>query len=123
MRCEFDESLRCKACGYQARKPRTIRRCDASGPETDEPIGIIQQASSYAIALAKWIAAGRPTRSQEQIDAILATHCGPCEHFKNEACNQCGCKVNKHHAAWRNKLAMGTEACPLDPPKWAAETG
>jgi hypothetical protein len=114
--CQWDESLKCIHCGYQARKSNTRRMCGVNPSPTT-----IEKVSRYAAAIAKWIAAGRPTRSQEQIDAILATHCGPCEHFKNEACNQCGCKVNKHHAAWRNKLAMATEACPLDPPKWGAE--
>ena len=121
MRCDFDEHHRCRACGYQAGRPRTIRRCDASGPESDEPIGIVHKVSSYASAMATWIAAGRPTRTQEQIDAILTEHCGPCEHFSGTACKLCGCRINKSPEAWRNKLAMGTEACPLDPPKLEAE--
>jgi hypothetical protein len=76
-------------------------------------------------AVAKWIAAGRPTRSQEQIEAILTTICDakpvPCEHFRNGSCDLCGCKINANPSALRNKLAMGTESCPLDLPRWTAE--
>jgi hypothetical protein len=71
--------------------------------------------------MARWIAAGRPTRTQEQIDTILAIHCEPCEHFKDGACGKCGCRINKSPEAWRNKLAMATEPCPDVPPKFGAE--
>lgn len=114
--CEFNAELVCIHCGHQARKPNTRRMCGVNpNPST------IQKAGLYATAIAKWIAAGRPTRTQEQIDAILAEHCGPCEHYSGTACKLCGCRINKSLEAWRNKLAMGTESCPLDPPKWRAE--
>src|SRR5690606_7641923 len=39
--------------------------------------GIIKRAGRYTKAVSKWIAAGRPTRSQDEIDALLAI-CQTC---------------------------------------------
>jgi hypothetical protein len=114
--CDFNTDLVCVHCGYQARKPNTIRQCGVNPNPS-----IIEKVSRYATALAKWIAAGRPTRTQEQIDAILAERCEPCVHFQGGTCDKCGCRINRNPEAWRNKLAMATESCPLDPPKWTAE--
>lgn len=122
--CEWSESLLCIHCGYQARKPGTRRQCGIR-PPSDEPISVMRRASRYAAAMARWIAAGSPARSQERIDAILANHCNPpsapCEHFANGVCGKCGCLINASPEAWQNKLAMATEACPLSPPKWTAD--
>ena len=117
MNCIEGDDGKCKMCGWTFPRPGVRRNCRVLGPTT-----VGETIARYAKAMARWIAAGRPTRTQEQIDAILTTHCGPCEHFTNGACGKCGCKVNRNPEAWRNKLAMGTEACPLDPPKWEAET-
>ena len=72
-------------------------------------------------ALAKWVAAGSPVRSQEEIDRLFAI-CSGCEHFKAKddndgACNICGCAVRKYGI--RNKLLWATESCPAG--KWTAE--
>ena len=106
----------CQSCGWKFPRSGIRRTCQSPPP-------ITIRVAAYACAVTKWIAAGRPTRSQERIDAILAANCEPCEHFSGTACKLCGCRINKSPEAWRNKLAMATEACPLDPPKWEAETG
>ena len=74
---------------------------------------------NYAKAVAKWELAGSPERSQEEINAILEI-CRKCEEFNAEkgACSKCGCNINAQRKALSNKLAMATEHCPLDPPKW-----
>jgi len=120
MQCDFRNGLICPHCGYVARSERTYRTCpavdDAGG--TDEP-SFFARIAAYSAAIVKWIEAGRPTRSQEQIDAILAEHCNPpvpCEHFRDGTCKQCGCAISRSPAALRNKLAMATESCPIA--KW-----
>lgn len=79
--------------------------------------GIIKRAGRYTKAVSKWIAAGRPTRSQDEIDALLAI-CQTCRQYnaQHAACAKCGCSVNNQASGLANKLAMVTEHCPLE--KW-----
>ena len=116
-KCHFDTNLVCEYCGYQARNAKTWRKCGKAPPS------LPGQTVAYVSAVARWVAVGRPTRSQERIDEILTTICDakpiPCEHFRNGSCDLCGCKINANPSALRNKLAMATEACPLG--KWQAE--
>lgn len=79
--------------------------------------GPVKRAARYSKAVARWIAAGRPTRSQDEIDALLAI-CQGCEHFNADAsaCRRCGCNLNNQRSGLTNKLAMATEHCPLG--KW-----
>ena len=109
----------CINCGRPLPALKARRMCGQFSPS------LPMKANSYVAAVVKWIAAGRPTRSQERIDEILTTICDakpvPCEKFANGGCSICGCKVNANPSALRNKLAMATEACPLDPPRWTAE--
>ena len=82
-----------------------------------QPPGLLQRAWNYAQALARWIAEGRPTRPPAEIQRILEI-CRACSKYdpKEEICRQCGCRTNELKQAWRNKLAMATETCPLG--KW-----
>jgi len=116
--CQFSADLICERCGYQARKANTRRACP-SLRSAEEATGVLTLGVHYVSAVARWIAAGRPTRSQERINEILTTICEPCEKFKDGACDLCGCRINRSPAALKNKLAMATEACPLG--KWQAE--
>jgi len=78
---------------------------------------------TYEQAVKTWVAAGSPTRSQEEIDAILAI-CNSCEHFRKgklrNSCAVCGCSLNRFPNGLVNKIAMATECCPLAEPKWTA---
>lgn len=94
----------------------------AGAVETIREPGAMKQATTYALAVAKWELAGKPTRTQEEIDAVLAI-CESCPFYTNDKrprCRRCGCSVNNRPAGLANKIAMATESCPLDPPKWAA---
>jgi hypothetical protein len=78
----------------------------------------------FGRAYAKWMQAGQPVRTQEEIDQIFETHCRSCEHFKplkhrpgRGHCRLCGCRC-KNKRKFMNKLAWRTEQCPADPPKW-----
>ncbi len=119
--CQWGKNLVCVNCGYRARVAGSRRACDRSNGKGP---GIFANVSSYARALAAWYAAGRPTRTPEQIQGILDEHCnppsGPCIWFTGKACRKCGCAVNSSSRGWMNKLAMGTESCPIG--LWGAES-
>ena len=70
----------------------------------------------FMTAIARWTAAGCPTRTDDQVAAILETHCQPCEFYTGEICRhkRCGCKINL--SRWQNKLRWATESCPIG--KW-----
>lgn len=72
----------------------------------------------WAEAVARWIAAGRPTRSEAEVQAIFRTFCSFCYLYdkRHRACRQCGCWVKSEGVAVFNKIAMMTEHCPVE--KW-----
>ncbi len=99
-------------------------RCELYEP-APEP-GLARLGLNLASAVAKWIKAGRPVRTQERVDELLAI-CRACPFLNRtnpnrEFCTKCGCRVNGDAAnPTTNKLAMATESCPLDPPRWTKE--
>ncbi len=99
------------------RYPRMLPRVASNGP------GILRKGWNYAQAFARWELAGKPVRSQEQIDAlyVLCEAC-PAGLFRDGVCNHssCGCPINRETQG-RNKLLWATESCPLEPPVWVAE--
>lgn len=115
--CEIDaETLKCIHC-HEPIKRATIRRmCSALSRFevlAEKELSWASKASNYAAALVKWIKAGRPARTQAEIDQLLADHCSPCDRFRNGTCSSCGCRVNRDTLPFKNKLAMATESCPL----------
>jgi len=116
--CDFDSAGKCRRCGYQAKRAaaKRIRQCGVI--EGGEP-ALVSKLSSYARELATWIAAGRPVRSDVEVESLLAI-CQPCDQFNGAACRKCGCKINRSRWAFANKLRMATTACPLH--KWGGET-
>lgn len=92
--------------------------CGQSAFEADDDgPPLAAQAVGYAKALARWIAAGRPTRPPALVQQIYQV-CTACDRFDpgGDRCRLCGCRVNQHQGGWRNKIAMATESCPLG--KW-----
>ncbi len=77
----------------------------------------------YGKAVARWIAAGRPVRTDAEVRVIFHTHCRRCDQFdpERQKCRLCGCRVAESGPAYRNKLKMATERCPRDPPLWTEE--
>jgi len=71
------------------------------------------QAMNYAKALKAWVAAGRPKRSDEEVEQILVI-CQGCDWYdpSQKRCKGCGCKVTKGAWAVLNKAKMATEHCP-----------
>lgn len=72
----------------------------------------------YKEALLRWNRAGRPVRSDEEVNSILTNHCQTCDWYDASAqrCKGCGCKVTDSGYAVFNKLKMLTEKCPQG--KW-----
>lgn len=71
---------------------------------------------NYFEAIRKWVAAGRPVRTKEEIATLFAEHCNNgCDRYDKEkhACKSCGCVVAAEGSPLDNKLAMATEHCPL----------
>jgi hypothetical protein len=82
-----------------------------------EKLGIsLSDIGHYAAALARWTAAGFPTRSDEETAAIYEQHCRPCPQNVDDRCRKCGCCVSPSKMALRNKIKMATEHCALR--KW-----
>jgi hypothetical protein len=87
-------------------------------PPSDPPTspGLVRQAISYTEALARWTAAGRPERSDKDVERIFHEHCKPCKWYdpKKHICRGCGCRVADSGVAVLNKIRMATEHCPRD---------
>lgn len=87
-------------------------------PDSEKSPGTVKRLWIYAQAVSAWIAAGRPERTQEQVESVLKI-CGECEHFTTRyglgRCLKCGCNVSKGPALV-NKARMATESCPVG--KW-----
>ena len=106
--CEWDCQLKCVHCGYVARKPGTRRTCSV-----ERPPSVTAQLSSYAAAVSRWLAAGRPVRTDEQVGELLAIcQDNRCGKYRDGQCLACGCRVNSSGWALANKLRMATEDCP-----------
>ena len=83
-----------------------------------EPPPIWIRGLNYSKAMARWVSAGFPMCTQEQIESRLAI-CQGCLLLVNDICTheKCGCNCSdKNHAL--NKLAIATERCPEG--KWVA---
>lgn len=76
-----------------------------------------EHAIKYARALTRWIAAGRPTRDDEEVAEIVAV-CETCDKYKADKsrCSVCGCKVHTPGITILSKAKLGTERCHKD--KW-----
>ena len=105
-------TFRCEACGWASSK-RARRMCPK---RADRPLPtFIQRVARFAAAAAKNALEGFPMRTENEIKAILESHCQPCPEFTGYECRLCGCKTNDKRRLL-NKLAMATEHCPLE--KW-----
>jgi len=91
---------------------------DAVQGDVDYP-ALSMQLWTYKEAVLRWHKAGRPTRTQEEVDQILEGHCkNQCEWYDPEKgrCKGCGCVVSASSIAIFNKIKMATEQCPKG--KW-----
>ena len=123
MLCIFtkDKPFRCIKCGWAAAKwldspPRHTCTNPPDLRPAAKKLGIRSiYIKHFAMALARWTMAGMPTREQAEVEQLEAL-CRECEHCRNGRCTKCGCCVSKSRVAWRNKIKMATESCPIE--KW-----
>jgi hypothetical protein len=95
---------------------------DAASPEAMDSASpqptTVQKATTYATAVARWIAAGFPIRSDEEVERIYEI-CSACKWMHAAGyCQKCGCRLSKSRQAMTNKIRMATEHCPLPDQKW-----
>ena len=85
----------------------------APPPETPS---IVRRVFSYAEALIEWAAAGKPERSDKEVERIFHQCCKTCGWFdpEKQICRGCGCRVADSGFAILNKIKMATEHCPQD---------
>ena len=104
--------LICKDCKKDLISPYppklTHRQCFGS-------TGIIAKVWRFADAHKKWVNAGKPLRSAEEISKIYYEQCAKCPEIDHNTCSLCGCKL-KPKGNTLNKIAWATEECPLK--KW-----
>ena len=69
---------------------------------------------NYWKAVKKWVASGRPARTDSEVAKIHREFCAPCDWYDSESqrCKGCGCAVKPKGIAILNKIKMKTEHCP-----------
>lgn len=117
--CIWGPDGACVLCGRLGKGPRYRRMCSVAPPEDASTPGLLSRLTGYGTAVARWLRAGRPVRSDERVAELLTVHCEPCEHFAGESCRKCGCAVGRSKSGWANKLRMATESCPIG--LWGAD--
>lgn len=108
------KKIDCAAC--QQCKGELAQLGGSFNPKVPETPTLVTQARNYWKAIKKWITAGRPVRSDEDIKKIHANYCLQCDWYDKQVqrCKGCGCKIQLGGAALLNKAKMATEHCPRD---------
>lgn len=93
------------------------REAEALRPEGEKLGWTFAMVCRYAKALKRWVAAGRPTRVDEEVAAIEAI-CKQCEKYEpiEGRCSVCGCKILTPGITIMSKAKLATEKCPKG--KW-----
>lgn len=110
-----EECQRCLTGAPEPEMPATDGAPPAN-PEPPQTPGIVRRAISYAEAVAEWTAAGRPVRSDKDVEQIFNRFCKTCRWYdrSKKICKGCGCRVADNGYAIRNKIKMATESCPRE---------
>ncbi len=114
-----DGSIKIKArCSITQRliDPDTCNQCngDISLISPKEYPAVVQELKTYAIAVKNWVGAGRPIRTDAEVEAIHSQYCSQCDWYDKDQqrCKGCGCKAKAEGAALLNKIKMSTQHCP-----------
>jgi len=105
----------CKLCSRHPEAASTpVRKAAETIPQ---PPGHVRRVITWAQAVAGWVAAGRPERSDEEVQHIFHTFCAgspACSWYDphEQMCRGCGCGVSNHKHAILNKIKMATQHCP-----------
>lgn len=117
---------RCVTCGttlppLRSQPERIYRRCPAGGVESPP---VLLRGEMILTAAQRWKLAGRPERTNEEVELLATQACQQCEQFRQGVCGLCGCPCRTVAQeqqdliglvvgqALRNKIRMATEDCP-----------
>ncbi len=108
----YGGSPQCSITGLPV-TPEICNRCEAETREHSASFG--ESVKNYFGAVRRWVASGRPTRSEKEIEQLFNEHCKGCDRYDpvKHACKSCGCQVSVDSSPLSNKLAMATEHCPI----------
>jgi hypothetical protein len=111
------EQLAQREAARAEQEEQARREAEALRPEGERLGWDFGMVVRYAAALKKWVAAGRPTRTDEEIEAIEAI-CKQCEKYEpiEGRCSVCGCKILTPGITIMSKAKLATEKCPKG--KW-----
>lgn len=120
-----DGSWQCHTCKREttAKGNRVLCGCDTAcaAKVRDDPVlpNIFKRGWNYCKAVKRWKRAGKPVRTKAQIEAIRPI-CEACPLFNavKRACSICGCPCDENENPLENMIAMATETCPDNPPRW-----
>ena len=112
--CNYRMGTTCAANGHQV-TPEVCDRC--LGESAVEEAGFAERFKNYGMAIRRWVANGRPVRTEEEVQKIFDEHCKTCDMYLDGICRSCGCTVNSGDFPLTNKLKMKTEVCPMG--RWA----
>ncbi len=106
------KQLKCSITGLPV-TPEICNRCDAETREHSATFG--ESVTNYFGAVRRWVASGRPRRSEKEIEQLFNENCKGCDRYDpvKHACKSCGCQVSTDSSPLSNKLAMATEHCPI----------
>ena len=100
-----------------SQKAEAIRQ-EAEAIEIGKSLGwTFEDAIHWAVALVRWQKAGRPQRTDEEVQYIVWI-CEVCDDYKadEKRCRICRCGVSTGDMAICNKARLKTEHCPQN--KW-----
>lgn len=125
-KCEFPNPYKgssCINCGWTLHKDYPTMPIIACYKTKERAVS--KMISQYLQERAKWTKAGKPLRTQEEMDKLF-TICNSCPQYKKYSdhdgqCSVCGCNIKKE-GTFLNKIAWGTTRCPLPEPKWVEST-
>jgi len=111
------EQLAQREAARAEQEEQAKREAEALRPEGEKLGWTFEMVCRYAAALKKWVAAGRPTRVDEEVAAIEAI-CKQCEKYEpiEGRCSVCGCKILTPGITIMSKAKLATEKCPKG--KW-----
>lgn len=106
------KEITCSITGLQV-TAKICHKCEKESRTQEAKFG--QKVKNYFGAIRRWVAHGKPTRSQMEINELFTKNCKNCERYDNEkhACKNCGCTISNGSDPLENKLAMATAHCPL----------
>lgn len=108
--CAYRSGSGCSVTGL----PVTQEICGGCVKEAvTEEAGLGEKMANYFNAIRKWVAAGRPTRTDAEVKNLYENHCKSCRLNSGTGCKKCGCAVKEDGFPFDNKLKMATERCPL----------